>query len=104
MSEAAALVHEPVHLFTMGWFGGEYGISTRGLLVCPDIVPRFPAIALVTSMDPGALVLGADLPAPIQMRDPHGEITEPDAEMLRFRLSENPPSAAPSPDISATTS
>jgi len=34
---------QPFHIATKGRWGGVYGIATRGYLVLPDIVPRFPA-------------------------------------------------------------
>jgi len=37
----------PFHLSTRGRLGGAYGIATRGYLVLPDIVPRFPDIGVV---------------------------------------------------------
>lgn len=37
----------PFHLSTRGRLGGAYGIATRGYLVLPDIVPRFPAVGTV---------------------------------------------------------
>lgn len=41
----------PQHIVTRGRFDGQYGIATRGILICPDIVPRFPAKALVADLD-----------------------------------------------------
>lgn len=35
----------PAHIATRGRLGGQYAIATRGYLVRPDIVPRFPADA-----------------------------------------------------------
>lgn len=35
----------PLHIVTRGRLDGQYGIATRGYLICPDIVPRFPADA-----------------------------------------------------------
>ena len=33
---------QPLHIATRGRLDGEYGIATRGFIVLPDIVPRFP--------------------------------------------------------------
>lgn len=35
----------PIHIATRGRCDGEYGIATRGYVICPDIVPRFPSDA-----------------------------------------------------------
>ena len=31
-----------IHIATRGRLDGEYGLATRGYIICPDIVPRFP--------------------------------------------------------------
>ena len=38
----------PIHIATRGHLDGQYGIATRGYLVLPDWVPRFPSDAIVT--------------------------------------------------------
>jgi hypothetical protein len=35
----------PLHIATRGRLDGEYGIATRGYIICPDIVARWPSIA-----------------------------------------------------------
>lgn len=48
----------PLHIATRGRLDGEYGIATRGYVICPDIVPRFPGLAEVRPRVPvGALEL-----------------------------------------------
>ena len=42
-----ALFIHPFHIATRGRFDGEYGIATRGYVVCPDLVSRFPAFGEV---------------------------------------------------------
>lgn len=37
----------PFHISTRGRWGGEYGVATRGYLVLPPIVSRFPAEGIV---------------------------------------------------------
>lgn len=41
----------PIHIATRGRLDGEYGIATRGYLILPEIVPRFPDLADVDSID-----------------------------------------------------
>ena len=42
-----ALFIYPHHIATRGRFDGEYGIATRGYIVCPDLVSRFPVFGEV---------------------------------------------------------
>lgn len=51
----------PVHIATRGRLDGEYGIATRGLLICPDIVPRYPSDSAVSDDDLVASISDADL-------------------------------------------
>lgn len=37
----------PLQIATRGTLDGQYGVATRGFFILPDIVPRFPAQALV---------------------------------------------------------
>ena len=37
----------PFHIATRGYLGGAYGIATRGYLVLPDVISKFPAIGTV---------------------------------------------------------
>lgn len=39
---------QAIHIATRGRLDGEYGIATRGFIICPDIVVRFPSIAEIT--------------------------------------------------------
>ena len=41
----------PLHIATRGRLDGEYGIATRGYIICPDIVPRFPFDAEIADLD-----------------------------------------------------
>lgn len=41
----------PIHIATRGRLDGEYGIATRGYIICPDIVPRFPSRGEVRPLD-----------------------------------------------------
>lgn len=56
----------PFHLATRGYFGNEYGIATRGYLVFPPIVPRFPSEGVVVEDRLGGWVEERDLFAFIQ--------------------------------------
>lgn len=38
---------QPLHIATRGRLDGQYGIATRGYIVLPDIVPRYPSTAEV---------------------------------------------------------
>ena len=40
-----------MHIATRGRLDGEYGIATRGYLICPDIVPRYPDRGLVSPLE-----------------------------------------------------
>lgn len=42
---------QPSHIATRGYWGGVYGIATRGYLVLPDVVPRFPAEGTIEAED-----------------------------------------------------
>lgn len=53
----------PMHIATRGRLDGEYGIATRGLIICPDIVPRFPSAAETVEEGWFAVVNEADLTA-----------------------------------------
>lgn len=37
----------PQHIATRGRLDGEYGIATRGYIICPDLVSRFPVFGEV---------------------------------------------------------
>jgi hypothetical protein len=60
---------QPFHIATKGRWGGVYGIATRGYLVLPDIVPRFPAEGAIEVEDLVALVREEVLQAAIQAID-----------------------------------
>jgi hypothetical protein len=53
----------PLHIATRGRLDGEYGIATRGYVICPDIVPRFPQDAVVGTDGFFARVTEQDLSA-----------------------------------------
>ncbi len=53
----------PLHIATRGLLDGEYGKATRGYIICPDIVPRFPQDADVDSDGSWAVVAQLDLEA-----------------------------------------
>lgn len=39
------MIIQPWHIATRGRFGAEYGIATRGYIVCPPLVARMPVSA-----------------------------------------------------------
>lgn len=71
------LLHDPFHVATRGRFDGQYGVATRGLIVCPDIVPRYAQEAIVESSDePVAVVEPETYYAEIVQMDLLGKVTE----------------------------
>lgn len=46
--EAMLFPPYPLHIATRGLLGGQYGVATRGYLVLPDIVSRFPSDAVIS--------------------------------------------------------
>jgi hypothetical protein len=47
MSAAMLFPPYPLHIATRGLLDGQYGVATRGYLVLPDIVSRFPSDAVI---------------------------------------------------------
>ncbi len=88
---------QPIHIATRGRLAGEYAIATRGLLVCPDIVPHFPVdgvlgtrglVGAVRELELGAtlrslelegqMAARPDLVAVLRSLDILGEVSEVD--------------------------
>ena len=60
---------QPFHIATKGRWGGAYGIATRGYLVLPDVVPRFPAESFLESEKLVGLLTEEELEATLQSLD-----------------------------------
>lgn len=60
---------QPFHLSTRGRWGGAYGIATRGYLVLPDVVPRFPAEGVLEPEKLVGLLTEEELEATLQSLD-----------------------------------
>jgi len=60
---------QPIHIATRGLLGGAYGIATRGYLVLPDVVPRFPSDAVVQYDELLGFITEEDLHAYLQQMD-----------------------------------
>ena len=60
---------QPFHIATRGRWGGAYGIATRGYLVLPDIVPRFPAEGVIEAEGLVALFTEESLQVTLQEFD-----------------------------------
>jgi hypothetical protein len=72
-------VLSPLHIATRGRLDGQYGIATRGLVVCPDIVPRFPVDALLRPEFVVGEVRELELDAVLRSMELHGDVVpEPD--------------------------
>jgi hypothetical protein len=53
----------PIHIATRGRLDGEWGIATRGYIICPDIVPRFPEKSETTEDGDWAVLTAQDYSA-----------------------------------------
>jgi hypothetical protein len=67
---------DPFHLSTRGRWGGAYGIATRGYLVLPDVVPRFPADGFVETEELVGLFTEEALEATLESID-WGAVLQP---------------------------
>lgn len=67
-----------MHIATRGRLDGEYGIATRGYVICPDIVARFPELAEISSRAPLGLVLPGSLQAEIVAQHAQAILGQPE--------------------------